>query len=659
MKRKHQLSLVAAAMISASSFQLQAQTQFDQVIVFGASFLDSGTFLDFSTGNTSGLRFTNIDPSTGVRGSSLAEILTADLGLGSLLPATPLPVALIGTAGERTDGSDDTIGFSDNINFAVGGFQTDDILESIVGEAVAGSGVPGFNQRLGFNVLSVSDNALFVVNLGGNDIRAVTNPATTPDVADVADTTLTILQELVNSGARTIIVPNLPRLGEFAEAPNANPDGTRTQTALDRTARAEAFNDLVDDGLPSINANIIRVDNLALFDEILASPEDYGFSGEVDQTSECFDGVSAPFTTGGTGCNENALLGISNNGNPDDFIFNDGLHPTQRTAQISADYIESLLRAPGQISLISEAAYLGLAQHQSSLRSELSALRFSKQEIKSYRFFTNINDSSDDIDQTSTSLSADNDSSAGNIGFTYKYDAQWTFGLALGYIDQDVNVDNIGTSFENDGFLISGIAAYQKGKLFAEATITLADLDIESDRGVQLGIAQRVESGDTDGNGFGITLAAGYDLLSSEKWRAGPIIRLDYNDFDVDSFSEDGNRSTSLSFQNIERDSLITSIGGFANLQSSWGSIPVQYFGELSIEADLESDSDNIQVSLNSLANAPSFELDGIDNDSVGLTTQFGVSAAFTEKITAQVSYNYRDIGGSLNAINFGLNVNF
>jgi len=128
MKRKHQLSLIAGAMLATSSITSQAQTQFDQTIVFGASFLDSGTFLDFATGNTSGLRFTNIDPETGLRGLALSEILTADLGLGGLAPATPLPIALVGTPAGRIDGSDAPIGLTDNINFAVGGFETGEIL---------------------------------------------------------------------------------------------------------------------------------------------------------------------------------------------------------------------------------------------------------------------------------------------------------------------------------------------------------------------------------------------------------------------------------------------------------------------------------------------------------------------------------------------------
>jgi len=227
MKRTQRLSLIAGAMVAISGVTSQAQTQFDQTIVFGASFLDSGTFLDFATGNTSGLRFTNIDPQTGLRGLALSEILTADLGLGGLAPATPVPFALMGAPAERTDGSDDPIGVTDNINFAVGGFQTGQILNSITGESLPGTGAPGLNQRIDLGVLSVSDNALFLANLGGNDIRDLVDPATT------AETSLVILQELVNSGAQNIVVPNLPRLGEFAEALNANPDGSRTELALD------------------------------------------------------------------------------------------------------------------------------------------------------------------------------------------------------------------------------------------------------------------------------------------------------------------------------------------------------------------------------------------------------------------------------------------
>lgn len=651
MKLKKTLSIFCAgALFSGLYSNAQAQTQFDQVIVFGASFLDSGTFLDPLTGNTSGLRFTNLDPETGLRGAALSEILTADLGLGSLLPATPLPVALVGVAGERVDGSDGPIDDFGNINFAVGGFQTDDILNSIIADSVPGTGLLGFNQRIEFTSFSVSDDALFLVNLGGNDIRALADPAIT------ATTTLNIFQELINSGAQTIIAPNLPRLGEFAEASNANPDGSRTAIALARSAGAESFNSLVDQGLLSLNANIIRADNLTLFDEILDNPTAYGFSADVDQTSECFGSAIAAFTSGG--CTETAGLGFSSGGNPNDFIFEDGLHPTQQTAQISADYLESLLRAPGQIGVVTEAAYQSLTLHQSSLRSQLSSLRFISQKPGAYHFFADVNESDADL-ESSTTLDAQSDNTSGNIGFVYQYNQNWTLGLALGYVDQDVAIDSTGTSFENDGLHFSALAAFQSGQWFVEANVTFSDLDIESNRGITLGVAQRIERGNTEAEGLGITIATGYDLFASEKYNIGPIARLDFNQLDVDSFSEISTRSTSLSFSNIQRDSVIASLGAFANIQSSWGNLPIQYFGEITIDEDFDNEQNDIQVSLNSLTTAPSFELNGFNVDSSGITAQFGISAAISNAINAQLSYTYRDINGDIDSINFGINAGF
>ena len=79
MKIRKPLNIIAASVLLASTPLAQAQTEFDQVIVFGASFLDSGTFIDPLTGN-SAFRFTNIDPATGERGLALSEILTNDLG---------------------------------------------------------------------------------------------------------------------------------------------------------------------------------------------------------------------------------------------------------------------------------------------------------------------------------------------------------------------------------------------------------------------------------------------------------------------------------------------------------------------------------------------------------------------------------------------------
>ena len=79
---------------------------------------------------------------------------------------------------------------------------------------------------------------------------------------------------------------------------------------------------------------------LGLFDEVLADPVSFGYPASIDQTRYCYSSSEL----GGINCTEPAGLGKASGGNPDDFVFNDGLHPTQAAAKAAADLIESVIR---------------------------------------------------------------------------------------------------------------------------------------------------------------------------------------------------------------------------------------------------------------------------------------------------------------------------
>lgn len=359
-----QIRLAAAIALSVATLGsgARADLPFDQFIAFGASYDDSGQFPDPSFGYTTGLRFTNIDPATGKRGLSMPEWLAHDLGIGALTPSMPITAF-----GPRTDTVD-----TDNVNFAVGGYRSEEVLVSIVGtQRILISGFnfeqPGFLARVQAGGLTVGRNTLYYVLPAGNDTRDTDNPVATARVS------AQIVGALVDAGARYIVLPTLPKLGSFAERSNYDANG-RTPRGVARTAAAMAFNDAFEAELNGMDGNFIRVDIAAFFDEVLADPTSFGFPADIDQTRSCFDARAA----GGPGCDEPAGRGASAGGDPDQFAFNDGLHPTQASARAAADLVESVIRAPGVFALAPEAVLGDARAYQNTLDSQFVQTRWQR-----------------------------------------------------------------------------------------------------------------------------------------------------------------------------------------------------------------------------------------------------------------------------------------
>ena len=184
------IRLAALVLALHAPMGAHAELPFDQMIVFGASYDDAGNFPDPDFQFKTGLRFTNIDPVSGQRGYSMPEWLALDLGIGRLKPSAPLVIVA------RTDTVD-----TDNINFAVGGYRSEQVLESVTGTQRLSVGPfsstgPGFLQRIAAGSLSIGPNTLFYSLPAGNDIRDLDDPLQT------AATSVQIAAALVEAGAR-------------------------------------------------------------------------------------------------------------------------------------------------------------------------------------------------------------------------------------------------------------------------------------------------------------------------------------------------------------------------------------------------------------------------------------------------------------------------
>ena len=237
-------NLLSLALCAATSTTATAGVPFDQMIAFGASYEDNGQFPDidfFSLAfpaavpppgagldGSTGFRVTNLDPASGERGRAWVERLSSDLGIGGLVPSTPLLFP-----GERTD-----IPNTQNINFAYATARSVDQLEAVVGqsqvthpiddlvEADLSATGPGFVQRLESGALTTSQRTPYVANPAGNDVRDASIEDPAQDGVIAARNSLAVIDALVAAGARNILRPTFPPLGQLSESSNVAPDGS-------------------------------------------------------------------------------------------------------------------------------------------------------------------------------------------------------------------------------------------------------------------------------------------------------------------------------------------------------------------------------------------------------------------------------------------------
>lgn len=273
------------------------------------------------------------------------DYLAEDLGI-TLTPSTELSVLFPGSdvlsplAFDPNTGAPIISPFfngataTTSVNFAYGGAQS-----GFIGD----SGIPGLLAQVGWfsNDLTQSGqtadpNALYIVWSGPNDYQTVPDPNPEETVGNIA----AAIQTLYDLGARNLLVPNLPDLGE---TPRANspfapiPSEPLSQvTQIHNALLATTLNNL--SGSNS-DLNIIPLDVFSLFDRTLNNPEEFGFTNVTDPClspdPSLFPNLAVPDPTTLMICD-----------NPEEYEFWDGIHPTTATHAILGEFaLETLQQA--------------------------------------------------------------------------------------------------------------------------------------------------------------------------------------------------------------------------------------------------------------------------------------------------------------------------
>ncbi len=578
---------------------------FSQFVVFGDSLSDAGTFPDVSSPTFDGLRFTNRTGPTYGPGEAYGEVgtqrLASMLGLQSQ-SATPVL---------RPD--------SGGTNYAVGGYRTDEILDSITraSDPTGATPYPGYlteNPR-------VDSNALYYLNGGGNDIFQGR------DMVTAASDLVAGVGALQAAGARYIIVSDLPDVG-------STPLGT-VNSAIDAwNGLSTTFNNELASRLQAQGGNYVLVNNRLLLAEVRADLAAFGFDPNVPQTAVCFDPSSstAPclpdptYSIGGTAPDPNRLM------------FNDGVHPTTAVHQISADYLYSIISAPWEVSLLPEMGRSALRAHLQQLDNELSARRGDWQAVGAWRTFVQGGYNRPEYDGYG---GGDGSGLSLSLGVTQRLSETWLAGVSLGLAENSLKLGRNDSEYDMRSYLATAFARYEHQRLFADFSLSAGYLDYHDlKRTFALGISERTEKGDTEGTLWGAAAKAGFNLMQpGNQLQFGPFVGASYQKVEVDGYSEQGERSTALSYDDQELDSLRLSLGLFGDYALSERT---RLFGEVAREVEREDeDRRDLRMSLNSVS-GNSFELPGAVPTGDQTRFSVGLTHRLTPGLALRANFHYR-----------------
>ncbi|MGN7742067.1 esterase EstP [Pseudomonas sp. 22526] len=627
---------LASSLLSLACAQaIAAPSPYSSFIVFGDSLSDAGQFADPGGPAGATQRFTNrtgpvyLDGSGELRSANSTQLLGAKLGFSDDQLAA------------STSATRASEGLPDGNNWAVGGYRTDQILDSITTTSTAGSrSRPGY---LVANSFRADPNALYYLSGGGNDF--LQGRVTSLDQANAAAGRLVdSVQTLQQAGARYIMVWLLPDIG-LTPAINGSPlQGFTSQLSAQ-------FNTELVRQLQTVDAEVIPLNIPALLKESFANPAQFGLATDQNLTATCFSG---------NGCTENARYGLhSATPDPSKLIYNDSVHPTEAGQRLIADYAYSLLAAPWEITLLPEMAQGTLRAHQDELRNQWQADWENWQGVGQWRAIVAAGGQHQDFDSQRSGASADGNGFNLNIGGSYRLNEAWRVGVLAGAYRQKLEAGGNDSDYKLNTYLGTAFVQYQQNRWWADAAATAGHLDYDNlKRKFDLGPNERGEKGDTSGDILAFSARLGYDIAqqASSPWHLSPFISADYARAKVDGYSEDGSDSTALTFDDQKRTSRRLGIGLQGKYQITQ---QTQVFGEIAHEKEYEDDTQKLTMALNSLPDN-NYTLEGYTPQTNLNRLNLGVSHKLTQDLALRASYNIRkDDDFTQQGINVGVSLDF
>lgn len=401
--------------------------------------------------------------------------------------------------------------------------------------------------------------ALHAVWAGGNDIGTILFPSVgvpppDPETAVLVPARAVAghVRRLQRSGARHVLVFNLPDLGKLPFADRLARENPQQSAAFSRLS--VLFNQELDAGLRSLDIGIIPINAFALFNEMIASPATFGFDNVRETACAGFGPEQNSSFCGPTGS------GMSHTYEPGanrTHLFADPVHPGGGAHAMIASVVTATLAAPLQVSLAGEAGVASAALH----RRAMSVARLPEPDapVGSWRGYSSVHAGGRSAAAPQRLGKSRADVRAVTLGVENRAATGLRWGLAatLGRDENGVH----GAELDSDTAFGSLYGSWRRDDLRLDGTLNLGTTRVGIERSIRLGPAVRRERGLTSADLFGLDLDLGWTVHRKESLRQGVTLGVSWLDQEVNGYRENGTSSSAMTFSGFDRNSLILRVG--------------------------------------------------------------------------------------------------
>ncbi|OAT16005.1 outer membrane esterase [Buttiauxella gaviniae ATCC 51604] len=366
------------------------------------------------------------------------------------------------------------------------------------------------------------------------------NAAQTPDLASRQQA----IQQALRVASSTI--SNNPQIQQsITEQLIAAYDTAAAQSSM----LTDYYNAVQEKALEQHGGNIARVDINSLFKEILAAPQAFGLSNSA--------GMACPPGVASTDCTT-STSGFSRT---QDYLFSDHFHPGPQVHNIMAQYIQSIIAAPVQVSRLNQGIQEMVRGSRATLDSRYEQLRDHGYSPGTLGIFGGYGGSYRPHNDNNESSNGGENTNSLTLGADYQVNDNILLGaLIAGSLDKQRADSNF--HYDTQGFQAALFSHLRLGQTWLDGDVHyLAANFTDIRRDITLGKLARSEEGKTDGKFWGARLTAGYDFTVTNWLTMGPMFQYIWDYSQVDGYREKSNSSTSMRFGSQNGHSQVGSTG--------------------------------------------------------------------------------------------------